>query len=178
MSNLSNDPLLRSIPIGGDPKDFCACGHHEMNHANYIGLPRACNQTHCECKSYQAEASEAKPETCEHCRQPIESTKPLAPLRWRHITTGLIDCLHPHTEATPAHPPAPREEGELPFERLYQYAKTHDSVTLHGATLYNVIGQLRTALQTIASRDQAIRSLCDSLNKTIEKCKRLKAVVE
>jgi len=50
----------RPMPTGGDPKDFCACGHHEMNHANYIGLPRACNQNSCECRSYVAEARDAE----------------------------------------------------------------------------------------------------------------------
>lgn len=40
-------------PIGGDPKDFCHdCDHHEMNHAFYLGMPRACNQTGCECREY------------------------------------------------------------------------------------------------------------------------------
>lgn len=50
-------------PIGGNPKDFCACGHHEMNHACYFGMPRACNQTGCECREYVAEAraQEGKP---------------------------------------------------------------------------------------------------------------------
>jgi len=42
----------REYPTGGDPKDFCICGHHEMNHASYANMPRACNQTTCGCNSY------------------------------------------------------------------------------------------------------------------------------
>lgn len=45
-------------PIGGDPKDFCACGHHEMNHAHYEGLPRACNQHKCDCREYRPESDD------------------------------------------------------------------------------------------------------------------------
>jgi hypothetical protein len=39
-------------PIGGKDEDFCICGHHELNHANYQGWPRVCNQTGCKCVSY------------------------------------------------------------------------------------------------------------------------------
>lgn len=48
-------------PIGGEPKDMCAnpnCGHHEMNHANYSDMPRACNQTGCYCYEYVAPVSQ------------------------------------------------------------------------------------------------------------------------
>jgi len=47
----------RLYPTGGDPKDFCTCDHHEMCHANYAGMCRACNQTGCECRDYQPEAA-------------------------------------------------------------------------------------------------------------------------
>lgn len=41
------------MPTGSDPKDFCECDHHEMNHANYSGMTRACNQTGCGCQNYR-----------------------------------------------------------------------------------------------------------------------------
>ena len=67
----------RTVPIGGDPKDFCECGHHEMNHANYEGMNRACNQTHCKSRKYQPEAvvGEANPvcDTTMTPRNPAES---------------------------------------------------------------------------------------------------------
>src|ERR1700679_4033351 len=45
----------RLFPTGGDPKDFCKCNHHEMCHANYVGMNRACNQTGCDCREYEHE---------------------------------------------------------------------------------------------------------------------------
>jgi hypothetical protein len=50
----------REYPIGGDPKDFCACGHHEMCHANYADMPRSCNQTDCGCKGYRPEITDER----------------------------------------------------------------------------------------------------------------------
>ena len=43
---------LRPRPIGGKDEDFCICGHHEMNHSAYFGMPTACNQTECNCMEY------------------------------------------------------------------------------------------------------------------------------
>ena len=48
---------VREYPTGGDPDDFCECGHHEMNHANYHGMPRACNQTGCDCYQFAMPAA-------------------------------------------------------------------------------------------------------------------------
>lgn len=44
--------LVDTVPTGGDPDAFCECLHHEMNHANYHGMQRKCNQTGCECNGY------------------------------------------------------------------------------------------------------------------------------
>ena len=74
-------PKERKYPIGGDPKDFCICGHHEMCHADYAEMPRACNQTGCGCRNYQLESVVAPKPTsqqdCQHrsiqlCKQQLD----------------------------------------------------------------------------------------------------------
>lgn len=55
LSTAQVDVLVRRNPIGGDPRDFCLnCKHHEMNHASYADMNRACNQTGCDCREYVA----------------------------------------------------------------------------------------------------------------------------
>lgn len=60
----------RRYPIGGDPKYFCICDHHEMCHANYSDMVRACNQTGCACRSYQLESADPKPTPVEPLKLP------------------------------------------------------------------------------------------------------------
>jgi hypothetical protein len=49
--------LGRPFPTGGDPNDFCVCGHHLFCHAAYANMPSSCNQTGCGCMNYQHESA-------------------------------------------------------------------------------------------------------------------------
>jgi hypothetical protein len=82
----------RTYPTGGDPNEFCVCKHHKLNHAAYLDMPTACNQTNCDCAEYRpanpSPAVDAAPDAKE-----LFDVEPYSPMDAVMGACGILDVI-------------------------------------------------------------------------------------